>query len=176
VNSNADHGWSAVQHDEELSDHLIGSEDFLGQEQLRGPGDNRSDSESHISFVSEHPFSNNEGDDVDETTAHDFVVQKLYDELVQGFYGCTEEEHNEDCRQHMINVNHPEAGHTQKRDTRSRYHHSRSIVYTNARSISHACVVSRFWVCPASGWLTLTQAKTTTVSEKSSTTIASHPF
>jgi hypothetical protein len=104
VNSNVDRGWSAVQHDEELSDHLIGSEDFLGQEQLHGPGDNHSDSESHISFVSEHPSLNSEGGDVNETTAHDFVVQKLYDELVQGFHGCTEEEHDEDRRRHMIDA------------------------------------------------------------------------
>jgi hypothetical protein len=74
MNSNADYGWSAVQHDEEPSDYLIGSEDFLSQEQLRSPEDNRSDSESHINFVSEHLSSNSEGDDIDETTAHDFVV------------------------------------------------------------------------------------------------------
>ena len=82
MNSNVDHGWSAVQHDEEPSDHLIGSEDFLSQEQLRSLEDNRSDSESHINFVSEHLSLNSEEGDINKTTTHDFVVQKLYNELV----------------------------------------------------------------------------------------------
>jgi hypothetical protein len=114
VNANIDHGWNVIQPDEEPSDHLIGSEDLLGQEQLRGPEHSHSGSESHISFLSEHPSLGSEGGDVDETTAHEFVVQKLYDELVQGFHGCTEEEHNEDRRQHMIEVgeNHHGLGET----------------------------------------------------------------
>jgi hypothetical protein len=61
---------------------LIGSKDFLSQEQLRSLEDNRSDSESHISFVSEYPSANSKGDDINETTAYDFIVQKLYNELV----------------------------------------------------------------------------------------------
>lgn len=40
----------------------------------------------------------------DEVTAHEFVVQKLYDELVNGFHGCTNEEHNEDRRRHLIDA------------------------------------------------------------------------
>jgi hypothetical protein len=123
VNTNVDHGWSAIQLDEELGDNVMGSEDLLGLEQLGGPEHSHSDSESHISFVSEHLSLNSELGDTYGTTAHDFVVQKLYDELVQGFHGCTEEEHNEDRRRHMIDA-----------------------------------------------------GETTTVSEKSSTTIASHPF
>jgi hypothetical protein len=42
--------------------------------------------------------------DVYETTAHDFVVQKLYDELVQGFNVCTQDEHHEDSRRHMADA------------------------------------------------------------------------
>ncbi|KAI7226593.1 hypothetical protein KC330_g8763 [Hortaea werneckii] len=92
------------QPDEEPGDHRIGSEDLLGQEQLRGLEYNRSDSDSHISFVSEHPSLTSKGGVDNETTAHDLVVQKSYNELVQGFHGCTEEEHNEDRRQHMIDA------------------------------------------------------------------------
>lgn len=104
VNSNVVHDWSAIQPDEEPGNRGLGSEDLLGLEQLPGPDHNRSDSESHISFVSEHPPLHIEESDADDTTAHDFVVEKLYDELVRGFHGCTEEEHNEDRRRHMIDA------------------------------------------------------------------------
>lgn len=33
-----------------------------------------------------------------------FVVQKLYEQLVYGFHGCTDEEHNEDRRRHLIHA------------------------------------------------------------------------
>lgn len=45
-----------------------------------------------------------EEDNVHKTTAYDFVVQKLYDELVQGFHSCTQDEHQEDSRQHMADA------------------------------------------------------------------------
>jgi hypothetical protein len=104
VNSNANYSWNDIQPDEELVNRGLGSEDLLGLEQLPGPEDDRSDSGSHVSFASEHTSSHTEEGDVYETTAHDFVVQKLYDELVQGFHGCTRDEHHEDSRRHMADA------------------------------------------------------------------------
>ena len=94
VNSNANYSRNDIQPDEELVNRGLGSEDLLGLEQLPGPEDNRSDSESHISFASEHASLHIEEGNVHETTAHDLVVQKLYDELVHGFHGCTQNEHH----------------------------------------------------------------------------------
>jgi len=103
-NSNVNDSRNDIQPDEELVNRVLGSKDLLGLEQLPGPEDDRSDSESHVSFASEHASLHTEGGDVYETTAHDIVVQKLYDELVQGFHGCTEEEHREDSRRHMADA------------------------------------------------------------------------
>jgi len=64
-----------------------------------------SDSESHISFASEHASLRIKEGDVREKTAHDFVVQKLYDELLHDFHGCTQDQHYEDSRRHMADVN-----------------------------------------------------------------------
>jgi hypothetical protein len=95
---------SSIQPDEEVRNRGFGSEDLLGLEQLPGPEDNRSDSNSCISFVPEHASLHIEEGDNAETTAHDFVVEKLYDELVQGFHGCTEEDHHEDRRRHIVDA------------------------------------------------------------------------
>lgn len=82
MNSNTNYSWNDIQPDEELVNYRLGSEDLLGLEQLPRPKDDRSDSGSHVSFASKHTSSHTEEGDVYETTAHDFVVQKLYDELV----------------------------------------------------------------------------------------------
>lgn len=103
-NDNVNYSWSDIQPGEALVHRGLGSEDLLGLEQLPGPEDDRSDSESHVSFASEHTSLYTEEGDVYETTAHDFVVQKLYDELVQGFHGCTQDEHHEDSRRHMADA------------------------------------------------------------------------
>lgn len=102
--SDVDQDWSVNPPVEELSDHQVGSEDLLGQEQLRSLEHNRSDSESHVSFQSEHSSLLSEDSEDDEVTPLEFVVQKLYEELVHGFHGCTEEEHNEHRRRHLIDV------------------------------------------------------------------------
>jgi hypothetical protein len=104
ANSTANYSRNDIQPDEELVNRRLGSEDLLGLEQLPRPKDDRSDSESHISFASEHESLHTEEDDVYETTAHEFVVQKLYNELIQGFYGYTEDEHRKDSRQHIADA------------------------------------------------------------------------
>lgn len=82
ANSTANYSRNDIQPNKELVNCGLRSEDLLGLEQLPRPEDDRSDSESHISFASEHASLHTKEDDVYETTAHDFVVQKLYDELV----------------------------------------------------------------------------------------------
>jgi hypothetical protein len=104
VNSNANYSQCDIQPDEGLVHRGLGSEDLLGLEQLPRPDDDRSDSESPVSFASERASFHIEESDDHETTPHDFVVQKLYDELVQGFYGCTRDEHHEDSRRHMADA------------------------------------------------------------------------
>lgn len=102
--SDIEQDWNINPPVEELSDRPGGSEDLLGQEQLRSPEHNRSDSESHVSFQSEHSPLHGEDSEDDEATPLEFVVQKLYEELVHGFHGCTEEEHDEHRRRHLIDV------------------------------------------------------------------------
>jgi hypothetical protein len=87
-----------------LSDFPVGSEDFLGQGQIRDLENNGSDSESHVSFDSERPSVDSDDGAVDEITALDFVVQKLYEQLVYVFYGRTDEEHSEDRRRHLVDA------------------------------------------------------------------------
>ncbi|KAM0714660.1 hypothetical protein Q7P37_009958 [Cladosporium fusiforme] len=64
--SDVDQDWSVNPPVEELSDHQVGSEDLLGQEQLRSLEHNRSDSESHVSFQSEHSSLLSEDSEDDE--------------------------------------------------------------------------------------------------------------
>lgn len=74
-----DQDQSAMPAHDETNFPSVGSEDLLNQEQLRGPEHDRRDSESYISFDPEHSSLSNEDHNLDEVTAHDFMVQKLYD-------------------------------------------------------------------------------------------------
>lgn len=104
ASTDVDQNQSPMPAHDETNFPLVRSEDLLNQEQLRGPEHDRSDSESYISFDPELSSLSNEDHNLDEVTAHDIVVQKLYDELVQGFHGCTEEEHYENRRRHLVEI------------------------------------------------------------------------
>lgn len=102
--SDMEQDWNINRPAEELSDRPVGSEDLLGQEQLRNPEHNLSDSESQIGFQSEHSSLHGEESEGDQATPLEYVVQKLYEELVHDFHGCTDEEHNEERRRHLIDA------------------------------------------------------------------------
>lgn len=61
-----------------------------------------SEKSSVYSFLSEHSAHpiNVESDDV-EISAHDHAVQKLYEQLQDGFHGCSLEQHEERLREHI---------------------------------------------------------------------------
>lgn len=82
-----------------LSPFFRGSEDLLGEEQLTGPESSEADGDFEESLHSES-FAH----DQDEADAHDFVVDKLYDQLVHGFHGCTEEQHRDSHRRHVADA------------------------------------------------------------------------
>lgn len=70
----------------------LGSEDFLGREQLEARSD---DEESHISFVSEREV------DEEREDALEYTAEKLFAQLQGGHHGCSEEQHTESLRQHI---------------------------------------------------------------------------
>jgi hypothetical protein len=74
ASTDVDQDQSAMQAHDETNFPLVGSEDLLNQEQLRGPEHDRSDSESYVSFDPEYSSLSNEDHNLDEVTAHDFKV------------------------------------------------------------------------------------------------------
>ena len=87
------------------SSMIRGSEDQLAESSSEDEGSaTRNDDENGESFhdfVSEHSVHSNDGDEQDETSAQDYMVQKLYDQLAVVFHGCSEEQHAEKLRKHM---------------------------------------------------------------------------
>ena len=80
-----------------------GSEDLIGLERLNSVEqdglvnevDDRSDSESEVSFVSEREV------DEEGEAAYEYTAEKLYAQLQGGHHGCSEEQHTERLRKHM---------------------------------------------------------------------------
>jgi len=65
-------------------------------------GNNSDEEISVYSFVSEHSESEHpDNEESTEISAHDFMVQKLYEQLQGGFHGCPEEQHEAQLGQHM---------------------------------------------------------------------------
>src|SRR5579871_5616969 len=66
-------------------------------------GNNNDEEVSVYSFVSEHSESEHADNDEEPTeiSAHDFMVQRLYQQLQGGFHGCPEEQHEAQLGQHM---------------------------------------------------------------------------
>lgn len=61
-----------------------------------------SDEESAYSFASEHSTDNGEEGEIDiEVAATVYVADKLYEQLVVNFHGCSIEEHDEASREHL---------------------------------------------------------------------------
>ncbi|KIV98358.1 uncharacterized protein PV09_09804 [Verruconis gallopava] len=60
-----------------------------------------SDESSTYDFVSEVSEGDSSGESEAEISAHEYTVQKLYEELQGGFHGCSAEQHEEGHRQHM---------------------------------------------------------------------------
>lgn len=61
-----------------------------------------SDDESAVSFASEHSGHDDEQSDVEpEPTAVKVMVDKLYQQLVGEFHGCSEQEHEDQRREHL---------------------------------------------------------------------------
>jgi hypothetical protein len=55
-----------------------------------------------VSFASEHSAVEEEQNNLEEEpTATDFVVDKLYEQLIGGFHGCTDQEHQDQRCEHM---------------------------------------------------------------------------
>lgn len=65
-----------------------GNEDENEVEEINGP-------------ASEPSIEGDDGDNTVETTALEHSTQKLYDQLQNGFHGCSEEQHRDKLRQHM---------------------------------------------------------------------------
>jgi len=62
--------------------------------------DHDSNEEASVhSFASEH--SEHTDDGTAEVPAHEYVIQKLYEQLQGGFHGCSEEQHTEQLNRHM---------------------------------------------------------------------------
>jgi hypothetical protein len=63
----------------------------------------QSDAESEVHFAPHHSPTPEEDEEEEEQeiSAEDFVIQKLYDELIHGFHGCTEEEHFTQHQTHL---------------------------------------------------------------------------
>ena len=53
-------------------------------------------------FASEHSYHTSDTEsDVTDIPAHDYTVQKLYEQLQGGFHGCSQERHEEQLQEHL---------------------------------------------------------------------------
>ena len=68
---------------------------------INGVHDSADSAESFHDFASEHSAPDEENHDQHELPAHEYMIEKLYEQLVLGFHGCSEDQHAETLREHI---------------------------------------------------------------------------
>jgi hypothetical protein len=105
-NRNVDTGSANGTGDEETawqpSDGSAGTEDEENVTQEPPRHSESSDEESAYSFASEHSVHSEEENDTDaEVPAVEYMADKLYQQLIVNFHGCSQGDHDEESRKHL---------------------------------------------------------------------------